>query len=122
MMVLCFYLSYSRSELTVERADKFSIECRGDGSEFVPMDETNLVCVGLRAAFAVAGTPVPPLKVGHRRSVGRDGTRCIRLGSSNAFVSGERGARGMCASRRDASRGVLLRRREEDESRTRQRR
>lgn len=50
------------SELTVERANEFSIEASGEGSDQVPMDETNLCCMGVRKAFEVAGEKVPPLK------------------------------------------------------------
>lgn len=50
------------SELTVERANDFSIEAYGEGSNEVPMDESNLCCMGVKKAFEVAGEPVPPLK------------------------------------------------------------
>lgn len=50
------------SEYTVERSDKFEVICEGEGSHDMPMDDTNLVCFGLRAAFKVAGKPVPPCK------------------------------------------------------------
>lgn len=50
------------SEFTVERSDKFEIICEGEGSHDMPMDDTNLVCFGLKAAFAKAGKPVPTLK------------------------------------------------------------
>ncbi|KAJ1454861.1 ribosomal protein S5 domain 2-type protein [Pelagophyceae sp. CCMP2097] len=50
------------SELTVERANEFSIVSEGDGADCVPQDETNLCCCGVRKAFEVAGEPVPPLK------------------------------------------------------------
>ena len=91
----------------MERADEFSIECKGNGAEFVstgsrsrapcgsraclpvqvPNDETNLVCVGVRAAFAVAGIPLaemPPLKytVLNRIPFARG------LGSSSAAIVG----------------------------------
>lgn len=50
------------SELTVERANEFSIEAYGEGSNEVPMNESNLCCMGVKKAFEVAGEPVPPLK------------------------------------------------------------
>lgn len=50
------------SEYTVERSDRFEVICEGEGSHDMPMDDTNLVCFGLKAAFKVAGKPVPTLK------------------------------------------------------------
>lgn len=50
------------SEYTIERADKFEVICKGEGSHDMPLDETNLVCMALKAAFEKAGKPVPPLK------------------------------------------------------------
>jgi homoserine kinase len=50
------------SEVTVERSEKFEIICEGEGNDDVPLDETNLVCFGLSAAFQKAGKEVPPLK------------------------------------------------------------
>jgi homoserine kinase len=50
------------SEFTVERSDKFEIVCEGEGSHDMPLDESNLVCYGLAAAFKTAGKPVPLLK------------------------------------------------------------
>ena len=50
------------SEFTVERSDKFEIICEGEGSYDMPLDETNLVCLGMSAAFKAAGKPVPTLK------------------------------------------------------------
>jgi homoserine kinase len=50
------------SEFTVERADKFEVICEGEGSHDMPLDETNLVCSALKAAFKAAGKPVPLLK------------------------------------------------------------
>jgi len=49
------------SELTVSRANAFSIESSGEGADQVPQDETNLCCMGVKKAFEVAGEPVPPL-------------------------------------------------------------
>lgn len=50
------------SEFTVERSEKFQIICEGEGSHDMPLDETNLVCLGMSAAFKAAGKPVPTLK------------------------------------------------------------
>lgn len=50
------------SEFTVERADRFEIICEGEGSHDMPLDETNLVCSALSAAFKAAGKPVPTLR------------------------------------------------------------
>ena len=50
------------SELTVERANEFSITLSGEGADQVPKDETNLFCMAVRKAFEVAGEPVPPLR------------------------------------------------------------
>ena len=50
------------SEYSIERSDKFEVICEGEGSYDMPLDETNLVCSSLRAAFEKAGKPVPTLK------------------------------------------------------------
>ena len=50
------------SEFTIERADKFEVICIGEGASDMPLDETNLVCFGLKSAFKVAKKPVPTLK------------------------------------------------------------
>ena len=50
------------NELTVERADAFSMVNEGEGADVLPTDETNLVVVGLVAAFERAGKAVPALK------------------------------------------------------------
>jgi homoserine kinase len=50
------------SEFTVTRADAFEIICEGEGSHDMPLDETNLVCFGVAAAFRHAGKDLPPLK------------------------------------------------------------
>ncbi|MCH7734211.1 MAG: homoserine kinase [Chloroflexi bacterium] len=50
------------SELTVERAP-FSITVEGEGSDApsMPLDERNLVVIGVNAAFEAAGKPTPEL-------------------------------------------------------------
>ncbi|CAM9520935.1 unnamed protein product [Discosporangium mesarthrocarpum] len=50
------------SEVTMERSDKFEILYEGKGFEEVPLDETNLLVTGARAAFAAAGKPMPLIK------------------------------------------------------------
>mmetsp|Transcript_10226 Transcript_10226/g.12941 ORF Transcript_10226/g.12941 Transcript_10226/m.12941 type:complete len:435 (+) Transcript_10226:128-1432(+) len=50
------------SEITVSRSDKFEITAEGEGAEEMPKDETNLMCIGLEAAFKAADKPVPILK------------------------------------------------------------
>lgn len=73
------------SEFTVERSDKFDMICEGEGSDDMPLDETNLVCVGMAAAFKVAGKlPVPPMKY---RLVNRI-PYARGLGSSSAAIVG----------------------------------
>mmetsp|Transcript_42937 Transcript_42937/g.63699 ORF Transcript_42937/g.63699 Transcript_42937/m.63699 type:complete len:430 (-) Transcript_42937:91-1380(-) len=50
------------SEVTVERADKFSISAEGEGASAIPKDESNYLVVGLKAAFETAKKPMPTLK------------------------------------------------------------
>jgi homoserine kinase len=50
------------SEFTIERSDKFEVICEGEGAHDMPLDDTNLVCFGLKAAFKKAGKEVPILK------------------------------------------------------------
>lgn len=50
------------SEFTVERADKFEVICEGQGSHDIPLDETNLVCFAVAAAFEHAGKALPRLR------------------------------------------------------------
>jgi homoserine kinase len=50
------------SEFTVERSDKFEVICEGEGAHDMPLDDTNLVCFGLKAAFKKAGKEVPTLR------------------------------------------------------------
>ena len=47
------------NELTVEVGDKFEMICEGEGADDMPLDETNLVCTGLRAAYKAANKPMP---------------------------------------------------------------
>ncbi len=50
------------SEFTIERADKFEVICIGEGADDMPLDDTNLVCFGVKSAFKVAKKQVPTLK------------------------------------------------------------
>lgn len=50
------------SEYTIERSDKFEVICIGEGADDMPLDDTNLVCFGVKSAFKVAKKPVPTLK------------------------------------------------------------
>lgn len=72
------------SEYTIERSDRFEIVCEGEGASDMPLDETNLVCFALRAAFKTAGKEVPPLKY---RLVNRI-PYARGLGSSSAAIVG----------------------------------
>ncbi|CAN0075006.1 unnamed protein product [Ectocarpus sp. 4 AP-2014] len=70
------------SEVTMERSDKFEIVFEGAGFEEVPLDETNLLVTGAKAAFKAAGKAMPPLKY-----------RCVNripyargMGSSSAAI------------------------------------
>ncbi|CAM9783261.1 unnamed protein product [Heterosigma akashiwo] len=73
------------AELTVERADKFEMICEGDGADKVPLDETNLLYVGVeqyvqgggQAGAAALGSTAPPA------SRSRGG-----MGSSSAAIVG----------------------------------
>jgi len=50
------------NELTVEKADEFSMVVEGEGCEEIPRDETNFICKGMKTAYMHAGLEVPPLK------------------------------------------------------------
>jgi homoserine kinase len=73
------------NELTVTRSDKFLITVEGEGEKEIPLDKSNLVVVGLEAAFKKAGKPVPLVhyhltqRVPHARGLGS---------SSAAIVAG----------------------------------
>ncbi len=51
------------SEVTIERSEQFEITYSGEGAESVPLDETNLIVSGMRAAFESVGKDVPPLRI-----------------------------------------------------------
>lgn len=72
------------SEFTVERSDQFEVICEGEGASDMPLDETNLVCFGVAAAFKNAGKPLPTLK--YRLVNGIPYAR--GLGSSSAAIVG----------------------------------
>ena len=70
------------TEVTVERADKFAITVEGNGADQIPLDESNLMVIGLKAAYQVAGKEMPILRyhVNNRIPFARG------LGSSSAAV------------------------------------
>lgn len=72
------------SEITVCRAEQFSITAEGEGAVEMPKDKTNLMCIGLEAAFKAANKPVPVLSyhVVNRIPYARG------LGSSSAAIVG----------------------------------
>lgn len=72
------------SEITVTRADEFGITAEGEGAVEMPKDKTNLMCIGLEAAFKTANKPVPILQyhVVNRIPYARG------LGSSSAAIVG----------------------------------
>jgi len=72
------------SEITVTRSDKFEITAEGEGAENMPKDDTNLLCVGLKAAFDAAEKPVPIVKY---HAVSRI-PYARGLGSSSAAIVG----------------------------------
>lgn len=72
------------NEVTVERAPKFSIVVHGEGTDDIPLDDSNLVVVGLKAAFEAVGERMPTMKITitNRIPHGRG------LGSSSAAIAG----------------------------------
>ena len=48
--------------MTVSRSEKFEITAEGEGAEEMPKDSTNLMCIGVKAAFDAVEVPVPVLK------------------------------------------------------------
>ena len=72
------------SEITVTRAEEFSITAEGEGAVEMPKDKTNLMCIGLEAAFQAANKPVPVVNyhVVNRIPYARG------LGSSSAAIVG----------------------------------
>jgi GHMP kinases N terminal domain len=50
------------SEVTVSLADKFEITAEGDGADDVPKDQSNLLVLGVKAAYDTAGKDMPVLK------------------------------------------------------------
>jgi homoserine kinase len=72
------------SEFTVERSESFEIICEGEGSLDMPLDDSNLICVGIREAFKVAGKPVPTLKYHLKNGI----PYARGLGSSSAAIVG----------------------------------
>ena len=72
------------NELTVEIADKFEIIAEGEGAKDMPYDQSNFVCVGLKAAYDAAGKPVPTLKYTLKNRI----PYARGLGSSSAAIVG----------------------------------
>lgn len=79
------------NEITVERADKFSITAEGEGSNLIPLEvgpageSKHLVMNALRKAFEYAGeVPMPPLRVHTRNMV----PICSGFGSSSSAIVG----------------------------------
>jgi homoserine kinase len=50
------------SEVTVSLADTFVITAEGDGADDVPKDQSNLLVLGVKAAYDTAGKDMPVLK------------------------------------------------------------
>lgn len=72
------------SEFAVERADRFEVLCLDDASKHMPLDESNLICVGVAAAFKKAGQPLPVLRYQLRNGI----PHARGLGSSSAAIVG----------------------------------
>jgi len=72
------------NEVTVERSSDFSITVEGEGCDDIPLDETNLVVVGVKAVFDAIGRPMPTLRYHLKQRIphGRG------LGSSSAAIVG----------------------------------
>ena len=49
------------NEMTVWRAEEFSMTIEGEGADVLPRDDRNLVVTGMRKAFEAAGKPLPTL-------------------------------------------------------------
>ena len=63
-------------EVTVSRSDEFAITTKGDGSNEMPKDNSNLLVTGVKAAYETAGKPMPPLRYhAVSRITLREGTR-----------------------------------------------
>eukprot|EP00929_Paragymnodinium_shiwhaense_P066179 TRINITY_DN33163_c0_g1_i1.p1 TRINITY_DN33163_c0_g1~~TRINITY_DN33163_c0_g1_i1.p1 ORF type:complete len:412 (+),score=89.82 TRINITY_DN33163_c0_g1_i1:71-1306(+) len=78
------------NEITVERADTFSVDAEGEGAALIPREvgpngETkHLVMQGLRRAFEYAGETLPPVHVFTRNRV----PICSGFGSSSSAIVG----------------------------------
>lgn len=72
------------NEVTLERADKFSIHVEGEGADDIPLDESNLVYVGVKKVHEAIGVPMPTLRYTLKCRIphGRG------LGSSSAAIVG----------------------------------
>ena len=93
------------NELTLERSDKFEITAVGEGADELPMDETNLVVRGCKAAFDIAGLEMPPLKftctqrIPHARGLGSSSAAIVAGILAGLAINGHKldiqGAEGM---------------------------
>lgn len=79
------------NEITVERADEFSIQVEGEGASLIPLavgpdgSSKHLVMQSLRRAFEYAGeVPMPPVRVLTRNMV----PICSGFGSSSSAIVG----------------------------------
>jgi len=72
------------NEMTVEVANRFEIVAEGEGAKDMPYDDSNLVCIGLKAAYKAAGKPVPTLKYTLKNRI----PYARGLGSSSAAIVG----------------------------------
>ncbi len=72
------------SEMTIERSESFEITFSGEGAGDIPLDETNLIVSGVRAAFESAGKDVPPLRIHCNSQI----PYAKGMGSSSASIVG----------------------------------
>lgn len=71
-------------DITVTRAEEFSITCEGEGADFLPLDRSNYVVVGIEKAFEQCKKPMPPVKVHCNNKI----PYARGLGSSSAAIVG----------------------------------
>ena len=78
------------------RAEKFEITAEGEVLKEMPKDESNLICIGLKAAFKVANKPVPTLKynavsrIPHARGVGSSSATIVAGVVGGLVLAGHR--------------------------------
>jgi len=84
------------NELTVEKADKFSMVVEGEGCEDIPRDETNFICKGMEVAYRHAGVELPPLKytcvnrIPFARGMGSSSAGIVSGLLAGCIISGQR--------------------------------